>query len=440
MPDQNSFELPAASPAADPLRAKPAARKFKRADPQASLRHMRRVATGLLVLMTALFVSVHVFGNGRGVWGYLRAFAEAAMVGGLADWFAVTAIFRRPFGIPIPHTAVIPQNQARIADAVGHFIADNFLRPDLVQARVANQDLSAAIGRWLAEPSQSRALAEGITSAVPGLLDALDDETVAAFLKRQAADAARGTRVAPAFGSVLDALAQQGRHQHILDALLNEGFQLLADHKDLIRSKVSDRTGWLWRMVKVDRKASDALINAIEDLIIDVTNDPHHPFRVRITEVVAKFANDLRDDPVLQQRVETWIREAVNHPSVTGAMQAGWGEFKLALRRDCADPDGRLRQWLTEMLTNAGAGLAADASVRAALNERVRSLLVELAGRHGQDVSKLVSDTIRGWDASTVVEKLEANVGRDLQFIRVNGTVIGGLVGLVLHAGAQLMH
>lgn len=451
MADQSSLERrdlkrvsPDSAPAAvdSPENPPPPRKPGKRpsgVDGALALRRMRRVATGLLLAMTVLFVVSHVWGTDEGVWGYVRAFAEAAMVGGLADWFAVTAIFRRPLGLPIPHTAVIPKNQKRIADSVGHFIADNFLRPDLVQARVANIDLSKALGRWLAEQSQSRALATGIASAIPGVLDALDDETVASFLRRQAADAAGGARVSPAFASVLEALAQQGRHQAILNTLLKEGFRLLEENQHLIRARVSDRTGWMWRMVKVDRQASDALVMAIEDLLNDVTHDPHHPIRERISDMVAKFAADLRDDPVLQKRIEHWLQEAVSHPSVAGAVEAGWSEFKTALRRDCADPDGKLRNWLTQALTNIGAGLAQDETVRRALNERIRSLLVELAARHGADVSRLVSDTIRAWDAKTIVDKLETNVGRDLQFIRVNGTVIGGLVGLVLHAGAQLL-
>jgi uncharacterized membrane-anchored protein YjiN (DUF445 family) len=404
-----------------------------------ALKAMRRAATGLLLAMTALFVAAHVWGTEGGWWGYVRAFAEAAMVGGLADWFAVTAIFRRPFGLPIPHTAVIPRNQPRIADAVGRFIADNFLRADLVAERVADKDLSAGLGKWLADPAQSAAVASGIVSAIPGVLDALDDETVAAFLRRQASDAASGARVAPAFGSVLDALAQQGRHQAILDALLKEGFHLLEENQHLIRSKVSDRTGWLWRMVKVDRQASDALIVAIEDLLREVAYDPRHPLRLRITDMVMQFADDLRDDPVLQRRVEGWLKEAAAHPTVAGVVEAGWAEFKTALRRDCTSPDSRLKTWFAGALANAGSGLLQDAVVRDALNGRIRSLLVQLADRHGEDVARLVSDTIRGWDAATVVEKLETNVGRDLQFIRLNGTVIGGLVGLVLHGGAELL-
>ncbi len=404
---------------------------------------MRRTANGLLLLMTAVFVVTHVWAPGQAAWlaawGYLRAFAEAAMVGGLADWFAVTAIFRRPLGLPIPHTAVIPRNQPRIADAVGRFIADNFLKAGLVRERVKDQDLAMGLGKWLADPAQSGGVASGVAAALPGVLDTLDDETVAAFLRKQASDAASGASVAPAFGSVLDALAQQGRHQAILDALLKEGFRLLREHAPMIRARVRERTGWLWRMVKVDREASTALIVGLEDLLQEVAYDPHHPLRQRITDMVMKFAADLRDDPVLQGRIERWMKEAAAHPSVADAVSAGWAEFKAALRRDCMNPDGRLKAWLGGALRNIGEGLVREPGVREALNGRVRALLVELADRHGEDVAKLVSDTIRGWDARTVVEKLEANVGRDLQYIRLNGTVIGGIVGLLLHAGSELL-
>jgi uncharacterized membrane-anchored protein YjiN (DUF445 family) len=404
---------------------------------------MRRLATGLLFAMTVLFVAAHLWrpapGIWREVWGYVRAFAEASMVGGLADWFAVTAIFRRPLGLPIPHTAVIPNNQARIADAVGRFIADNFLKPNLVAERVKDKDLSEGLGKWLADPAQSRALAAELVSAVPTLLDALDDETVAEFLRAQAETAADGASVAPAFGSVLEALAQQGRHQAILDALLAQGFRLLQEYQGLIRVRVRERTGWLSRMAGIDQRASESLIRALEDLIQDAARDPHHPLRERITELIERFAQDLKEDPVLQARIGGWLREAAAHPSVTGAVEAGWNEFKGALRRDCASPDGRLRGWLENALANLGSGLLREKAVREALNARIRSLLVELADRHGEDVARLVSDTIRGWDARTIVDKLEANVGQDLQFIRLNGTIIGGLVGVVLHTGAVLM-
>lgn len=420
------------------------ATKFKppHVDGKVGLIRMRRLANGLLAAIMGLFMFSHLVDPPEGwgtFWRYMRAFAEAAMVGGLADWFAVTAIFRRPLGLPIPHTAVIPNNQDRIADAVGRFIADNFLRPELVAARVRDKDLSEALGRWLAEPAQSSGLAGGLVSAVPAMLDALDDETVAAFLRDQAAIAADGASIAPAFGSVLEALAEQGRHQALLDTLLKQGYRLLEDNKDLIRDRIKDRSSWLMRFVSADRKVADTVINAVNDLLFEVASERHHPLRERLTEIVSEFADNLRTDPELQARLGAWMQEAARHPTVTGAVEAGWKEFKAALRRDCASPDGRLRAWVQTALVNLGAGLMSEPKVREALNIRLRSLLVQLAERHGEDVAKLVSETIRRWDSNTIVDKLEMNVGRDLQYIRLNGTVIGGLVGLVLHFGAEIL-
>jgi uncharacterized membrane-anchored protein YjiN (DUF445 family) len=393
--------------------------------------------------MTILFVVSHVWSPDghpwRWLWGYVRAFAEASMVGGLADWFAVSAIFRRPLGLPIPHTAVIPRNKDRIGEAVGRFIADNFLKPDLVAERVKGKDLSEGLGKWLADPAQSGAVAAELVTAIPTLLDALDDDTVATFLRSQAAEAAQGTQVAPAFGSVLEALAEQGRHQALLDAGLKEGFRLLQEYQGLIRVRVRERSGWFARLAGIDSKASESIVRAIEDLIHDISHDQRHPIRQDINRIVAKFARDLKEDPVLQARIGGWLREAAAHPTVAGVVEAGWTEFKGALRRDCADPNGRLRGWLADAMTNMGAGLLREPQVREALNVRIRALLVDLAGRHGGDVAKLVGDTIKAWETQTIVEKLEANVGQDLQFIRLNGTIIGGLVGLALHAGAELM-
>jgi uncharacterized membrane-anchored protein YjiN (DUF445 family) len=214
---------------------------------------------------------------------------------------------------------------------------------------------------------------------------------------------------------------------------------VLQEYQGLIRLRVRERSGWLARMAGIDQRASESIIRALEDLIYDAASDPHHPLRERITQALRDFAERLKEDPVLQARIGGWLREAAAHPTVAGAVEAGWSEFKVALRRDCSSPDGRLRGWLEGALTNLGAGLLREPAVREALNGRIRSLLVELAGRHGEDVARLVSETIRGWDAQTIVEKLEMNVGQDLQYIRLNGTIIGGLVGLALHAGAQLM-
>jgi uncharacterized membrane-anchored protein YjiN (DUF445 family) len=397
---------------------------------------MRRAASGLLLAMTVLYVGVHVFGGAHPGWGYVQAFAEAAMVGGLADWFAVTAIFRRPFGLPIPHTAVIPKSQGRIADALGAFIAENFLAPALVAERVAKQDMAMALGRWLSDRDQLRRVADGLVGAIPAILDTLDDETVAEFLRKQASSPLASQQIAPAIGNMLEALAAQGKHQVLLDAALAEGWIWLEENQDAIRVRVRDRTGWLWRMLSVDAQASGAMIGAMEDLIAETARDPGHPLRKRVTEIISRFAGDLKNDPVMHARIATMTSEVLSHPAVSEALDAAWAHVKEALRKDLAKEDSQIRAWAVEGLSRLGEGLTEDATVRDALNDRLRALVVELAARHGQDVSRLVSETIRAWDADTIVQKLEQNVGRDLQFIRVNGTVIGGLVGLVLHAGA----
>ncbi len=402
-----------------------------------SLVRMRRAATGLLVAMTLLYLVAHVFGGDQISWGYVRAFAEAAMVGGLADWFAVTAIFRHPLGLPIPHTAVIPKSQGRIADALGDFIAENFLAPALVQERVAKQDMAMALGRWLSDPAQVTKIADGLVGAVPSILDTLDDETVAAFLRQQASSPLATQQIAPAIGNMLEALAAQGKHQALLDAALNEGWKWLEENQETIRARVRNRTGWLWRMLTVDAQAADAMIGAMEDLIAETANDADHPLRKRVTEILAKFAEELKNDPVMHARISAMTEEVFAHPAVSEALDAAWAHVKAALRADLAKEDSQLRTWAVEGLRRVGEGLTEDATVREALNERLRALIVELADRHGKDVSRLVSDTIRAWDADTVVQKLEQNVGRDLQFIRLNGTIIGGLVGLILHAGGH---
>ena len=440
--DERTFDLPSDTMTPDP-RSGGVKSGDASSDGYKRLVRMRRLANGMLLAIMGLFVFSHMWEPDGQEWDmhwrFVRAFAEAAMVGGLADWFAVTAIFRHPLGLPIPHTAVIPKNQDRIAEAVGRFIADNFLKPELVAERVKDKDLSEALGKWLAEPTQSTALAGGLVSAVPALLDALDDETVAAFLREQAAEAAEGASVAPAFGSVLEALAEQGRHQAILDTLLKQGYRLLESNQDMIRDRIRGRSGWLMRFVSADKKVADTVIDAVNDLLYEVASNRDHPVREQLNQMVAEFADDLRRDPELQARMGSWLQEAAKHPSVAGAVEAGWVEFKAALRRDCASPEGRLRAWMQNALTNLGAGLLRETHVREALNVRLRGLLVQLAARHGEDVARLVSETIRKWDSQTIVDKLEINVGRDLQYIRLNGTIIGGLVGLVLHAGAELL-
>lgn len=401
---------------------------------------MRIAATAALVAMAVLFTATHIWTDDTGVWGYVRAFAEAGLVGGLADWFAVTAIFRRPLGLPIPHTAVIPRNKQRIADAVGRFIADNFLDPVLVAERLEQSDPGAQIGQLMADRSQARKLADGLTGALPDILAFLDDEAVARFWRQRVAEQAQGARLAPAFGAVLEALTAGGKHQVLLNAGLDEAFKALSEHEDRIRTAVREQSPRLLRFTRMDRRVSDALIAAIEDLLHDMAVEPEHPMRMRVTELVNDFAIGLRDDPALQARIETIVTEALAHPALAGMAEAGWLEGKQAVLNDAArGEESRIAAYVTDALVSLGEAILKDEEARAAFNARLRPVAVHLAERHGPDVARIVSDTIASWDAGTIVEKLESNVGQDLQYIRLNGTLIGGLIGVTLHALTHIL-
>jgi uncharacterized membrane-anchored protein YjiN (DUF445 family) len=398
-----------------------------------SLSTMRLIAGGLLVAMSALyFLAVSQHGQGAG-WGYARAFAEAAMVGGLADWFAVTAIFRHPLGLPIPHTAVIPRSKERIADALGGFVTVNFLSPEVVTQRLRHQDLATSLGRQLAEPATARRLADGVMDALPAIADLLDDEVVSDFLRRQLGDLSRGENLSAAIGRGLKLLTEHGRHQPVLDAAINEGWRALEEHEPAIRAQVRTRTAWFWRLLALDARASDALIGAIEKTLHEIAEQPDHPARRRLTEILQKFSDDLQHSPQLRAQVEQFAADMIAHPAVEAYLGELWRALKNALRANAADPESATRAALAEGIERFGKAMLADPEVLDAFNRRLRAVLAEVAGRHGRDVGSLISETIRGWDTRTVVEKLEQNVGPDLQYIRINGTIIGGLIGLAIH-------
>lgn len=402
-----------------------------------SLPTMRLVAGGLLVLMALLyFLAVSQSGQGAG-WGYARAFAEAALVGGLADWFAVTAIFRHPLGLPIPHTAIIPRSKERIADTLGEFVSVNFLAPEVISARLRHQDLATSLGRQLADPATARRFADGVMDALPAISDLLDDEVVSDFMRRQIGEFSRDDRLSVAIGRGLKLLTEHGRHQVVLDTALTEGWRALEENEAAIRAQVRARTSWVWRLISLDARASDALISAIEDTLRQIATETDHPARKRITELLQKFSDDLQTSPELRLQIEQMVGDILAHPAVATYFAEVWRALKSTLRSDAAMPKSSARLALAEAIQRFGAALLADAAVLETLNRRLRALLTEMSGRHGRDVGALISETIRSWDTHTVVEKLEHSVGPDLQYIRINGTVIGGLIGLSIHQVTQ---
>lgn len=404
-------------------------------------RTTRLVATGLLVVMAGLFALARTMLAAPGAapgWGYLRAFAEAAMVGGLADWFAVTALFRHPLGLPIPHTAIIPENKDRIADSLAGFLQSNFLTPQVVARRMAGLDVAGAAGSFLAAPRQGGEqgrLAAGAASLAADILESLDREKLGGMAKQALRQQIDRIDLAPLLGQMLQAMIADGRHLPLIEALLAKTAQTLEANEALLRNLIHDRANALVRLVKLDERLANTILDGVYKLLAEAVVHPDHPLRMKIVEGLEQLAHDLVEDPAMRARVEGMKAEVLANPAFTDWLDALWerarGGLLAAVR---GGGNGALSGQIGVALADLGRALQTDRQLALLVNRFARRTLVGVASRYGSQIVRLVSETIRRWDARTVTARIEGAVGRDLQFIRINGTLVGGLVGLALHA------
>lgn len=400
---------------------------------------MRVVATALLVLMAIIFIAARSFEDGRPWLGFVRAFAEAAMVGGLADWFAVTALFRHPLGLPIPHTAIIPRNKDRIAANLATFLRTNFLTPGIVARRLEQFDMAGAAGRWLAQPSRDGRLRRGFGKLMAQFVEALDSDAIGGLIRQAALSRFRGVEISPLLGQMLEGAIEANRHEPLIEAGLRWAARTLDANEMMIRDLVRARTAWFLRLAAVDERVSDNIIKALRKLLHDMAEDPAHPLRLRVIEGLRTLAFDLKHLPETRGKVEAIKNELIESPVVGAYLTGLWESSKKSLLHALADPDAAFAGRLGEAMRRLGQTLEADARLRGAINLYARRAIVSLVADYGDEVVRIVSDTINGWDARTVTEKLETAVGRDLQYIRINGTLIGGLVGLGIHSMSVLL-
>jgi uncharacterized membrane-anchored protein YjiN (DUF445 family) len=366
-------------------------------------------------------------------WGFVRAFAEAAMVGGLADWFAVTALFRHPLGLPIPHTAIIPRNKDRIGDTLAVFLKDNFLTASVVARRLRTLDVAGAIGRFLADPPGEGRLREGASRLIADILEALDQERLGGMVKGAVANRMRSLDVAPLIGQSLDAAITEERHVPLLDSIVVWVGRTLDANEDLIRDMVHKRAGWVMRLAGLDERLADAILDGLRRLTIDMAVDPDHPLRDKAEEAMARLAWKLQNDPETQAKVEEVKAEIIANQAVAQWIDGLWEKARAGLLNAARNPDATLAGKFGEALRQLGTTLQQDAHLKATINQFARRAVVGAVASYGSSIVTLVSDTIRGWDAKTITGRLEGAVGRDLQYIRINGTIVGGLVGLIIH-------
>lgn len=400
---------------------------------------MRMTATALLVLMAGVFIVGLQFEDRHPAWGYVVSFAEAAMVGGLADWFAVTALFRRPLGLPIPHTAIIPEKKDRIADTMAGFLRDNFLTPGVVARRMRDMNLARAAGDFLLRPpSQGQGrVSAGVGGLVAELLETLDPDRLGNQVKAGLVRQAERIEMAPLLGSALTAAIAEGRHRPLLESLIRWVGVTLENNEDLVRSMIQARANALLRWTGLDERLANSVLDGLYRMLAEVLVDPDHQLRKTVDEGLEKLAHDLVHDPQTRAKVEATKREILANPAVGEWWTGVWERLRHALIDMARNPDAALGGQIRGALAELGHALQTDTYLQWQVNRFARRTAVALTTRYGTQIVQLVSETVRRWDARTITNRLENAVGRDLQFIRINGTLVGGLVGLTIHVVTQ---
>jgi uncharacterized membrane-anchored protein YjiN (DUF445 family) len=358
------------------------------------------------------------------------------MVGGLADWFAVTALFRHPLGLPIPHTAIVPRNKDRIGEQLAQFLRDNFLITSVIARRSRMLDVAGAAAHWLTDPAEGAGgrFRMGASKLVAQMLEALDPQRLGGMIKTAAANRLRETDVAPLLGTLLAAAMKEGRHKPLLDAAIRWASGALSSNDQLIRQIVHERAGSILRWTGLDETLADKLIAGLEKLFADMADNPAHPLRLRAEEGLDRLAFDLRYDDAVRARVEALKEELIANPAMQRWLEGLWEQARRGLLGIARDPERAMAGKLGDLLRQLGDTLRNDRQLARTINRFARRAAVGVAADYGDAIVRLVSETVRGWDTRTITTRLENAVGRDLQYIRINGTIVGGLVGLLIHA------
>ena len=408
------------------------------AERQARLTRMKRIATGLFVFVTLLFIATRLL-EARYPWlGWIRAMAEAAMVGALADWFAVTALFRHPLGIPIPHTAIVPNRKDRIGASLGGFVQNNFLSRDLIRAKLQQVGISRRIGEWLRDPGNARKISLHASKALAGTVQVLRDDDVQDLLDRSVIARLRATRVAPVVGNALSLITASNRHQELLDEALKLLDRVVDQNDEIIRDRIRKESPW-WLPESVDDRIHDKIVTAIENLLHAISTDPHHPLRARFDAAVERFVERLKTSPEVIAKGEELKEELLAHPSVRQFSAAVWTDAKEAIVRYSEAPSDDEIRPIDRGLVSLGETMLDDPELLAKVDGWILEATLYVVEQYRTEVGQFIADTVRAWDPEDTSRKIELAVGRDLQFIRINGTLMGAVVGLLLYLVGQLL-
>ncbi|MFD7652971.1 DUF445 domain-containing protein [Actinosynnema sp. NPDC059797] len=400
---------------------------------------MKLVATGFFLAATVVFVVALLFEEGGPAWvGYVRAAAEAGMVGALADWFAVTALFRRPLGLPIPHTAIIPTRKDTFGDALGSFVGQNFLSEAVVRDKLRRVGVARRLGEWLVKPENAERVTSEAANVVRGAVTVLRDEDVQAIVEQAVVRRLVDRPWGPPLGELLGQVLADGAHHKLVDLMCDRAYDWVRDNYEKVMGVVSDRAP-SWSPKFVDAMLGDKVYTELLNFAWAVKTDVNHPMRLAVDQFLIEFADDLRTDPATMQRAEQVKTQVVEHPDVQRLIGSAWGTAKKMLLDAAEDPSSELRRRVREGLLSFGRRLVEDESMRAKVDGWVEGAAAYVVTHYRDEITTLITDTVERWDAEETSRKIELQVGRDLQFIRINGTVVGALAGLVIYTVGQLV-
>lgn len=417
----------AAGAAPQPLTA------FDEAARAAQLRGMKLRAAALLVAAAITFVLSLYFKDSYPWLGWVQAFSEAALVGGLADWFAVTALFKHPLGIPIPHTAIIPARKDRVGQVLGAFVQRNFLNRQVVEVRLVEAKLGERLARWLSSPANSRMIASHAARGLVTAAESLRDDDVQAMIDKALADRIRAMRVAPMVGKVLSVMTAGNRHQELLDEGIRLAARAVTENEDVIRQRIEQETPW-WVPGAIDEKIFQKVVSGIERTLSEVRDQVDHPLRMRFDTALRRFIDDLHTSPDVMARAEQLKEELLGAEAVRHFSSSIWQDTKAALVRRAERAEETDVDTIANGLASLGKAILDDPALLERVDGWLRNGVLALVERYQSEVGDLISYTVRGWDPTATSRRIELAIGRDLQFIRINGTLVGGLVGLILYA------
>lgn len=401
------------------------------------VRRMKTIATGLLAFATLVYALATWAGSaGWGSWtGYVSAAAEAGMVGALADWFAVTALFRRPFGLPIPHTAIIPTKKDAFGRSLGQFVGENFLSAQVVRSRLATLGIARRLGEWLAVPANAERVTSEAAAALRGVLAVLRDEDVQAVVGEAVTRRAAATQVAEPIGRLLGKVVADGGHHGVVDLVTVRAHDWLAQHHADVVTKVAIKSpGWTPKFI--DHQVGERVYKELMRFVTAIRDDPHHPARGAIDTFLADFAVELQTDPATKERVERAKAELLARDEVQELIASSWSAVRALVLAAAEDEQSELRRRIQVGVRSFGQKLATDERLQVKTDGWLQDAAQYVVETYRAEITSLISDTVAGWDADDASRKIEANVGRDLQFIRINGTVVGALAGLLIHTVA----